>query len=131
MLSRLITIELVDRLAAREGVVVTQGQIDEQLANYEGQAGDQAAVEKLFIEQGVAPSQIESIVKLNTQAQELGIVLAPNGSAEEQRQAVVDAVIALSVELDTTVSPRFGTWDAATISVGPTPDDLSAPPAVG
>ena len=131
MLSRLITIELVDRLAAREGVVVTQGQIDEQLANYEGQAGDQAAVEKLFIEQGVAPSQIESIVKLNTQAQELGIVLAPNGSAEEQRQAVVDAVIALSAELDTTVSPRFGTWDAATISVGPTPDDLSAPPAVG
>jgi SurA-like N-terminal domain len=131
MLGRLITIELVDQLAAREGVVVTQGQIDEQLANYEGQAGDRAAVEKVFIEQGVAPSQIESIVKLNTQAQELGIKLAPNGSAEEQRQAVVDAVVALSEELDTTVSPRFGTWDAATISVGPAPDDLSAPPAVG
>lgn len=131
MLSRLITIELVDELAARQGIVVTQGQIDEQLANYEGQAGDRAAVEKLFIEQGVAPSQIESIVKLNIQAQELGIAIAPNGSAEEQGQAVVEAVVALSEELDTTVSPRFGTWDAATISVGPTPDDLSAPPALG
>ena len=76
MLSRLITIELVDELAAREGIVVTQGQIDEQLANYEGQAGDRAAVEKLFIEQGVAPSQIESIVKLNIQAQEVGFALA-------------------------------------------------------
>jgi len=131
ILSRLITIELVDELAAREGIAVTQGQIDEQLANYEGQAGDRAAVEKLFIEQGVAPSQIESIVKLNIQAQELGIAIAPNGSAEEQGQAVVDAVIALSEELDTTVSPRFGTWDAATISVGPAPDDLSVPPALG
>jgi hypothetical protein len=131
MLSRLITIELVDEIATREGIVVTQGQIDEQLANYEGQAGDRAAVERLFIEQGVAPSQIESIIRLQTQAQAIGIALAPNGSAEDQGQAVVDAVVALSEELDTTVSPRFGTWDATTISVGPTPDDLSAPPALG
>lgn len=131
MLGRLITIELIDELARREGIVVTQGQIDEQLANYVAQAGDQAAVEKLFIEQGVAPSQIESIVRLNLQAQALGIALDPKGSAEEQGQAVVEAVVALSTELDTTVSPRFGTWDAATISVGPTPDDLSAPPALG
>lgn len=131
ILSRLITIELVDELASREGIVVTQGQIDEQLANYEGQAGDRAAVEQLFIEQGVAPTQIESIVRLNVQAQELGFAIAPNGSAEEQGQAVVDAVVALSAELETTVSPRFGTWDAATISVGPTPNDLSAPPALG
>lgn len=131
ILSRLITVALVDELASREGVVVTRGQIDEQLANYEAQAGDRAAVEKLFIEQGVAPSQIESIVKLNIQAQELGIRIAPEGSAEEQGQAVVDAVVALSEELDTTVSPRFGTWDAATISVGPTPNDLSTPPSLG
>ena len=131
MLRRLILIELVDELAAREGVVVTQGQIDEQLANYEAQAGDRAALESLFIEQGVAPSQIEAFVKLNVQAQEVGIALAPSGSAEEQGQAVSDAVIALSEELDTTVSPRFGTWDPTSISVGPTPNDLSAPPALG
>jgi hypothetical protein len=131
ILSRLITIELVDELAARQGIVVTQGQIDEQLANLEGELGDRAAVERLFIEQGVAPSQIESIVTLNIQAQEIGIALAPNGSAEEQGQAVVEAVVALGEELDTTVSPRFGTWDAASISVGPTPDDLSSPPALG
>ncbi len=43
----------------------------------------------------MAPSQIESIVKLNIQAQALGIALAPNGSAEEQGQAVVEAVVAL------------------------------------
>ena len=130
MLGRMITVVLVDELAARNDVVVTQGQIDEQLANYEGQAGDRAAVESLFVEQGVAPSQIESIVRLNLQAQALGIALDPSGSAEEQGQAVADAVIALSTELDTTVSPRYGTWDPATLSIGPLPNDLSTPPSL-
>jgi hypothetical protein len=37
----------------------------------------------------------------------------------------------LSEELDTTIAPRFGTWDAATLSLGPTPEDLAAPPALG
>ena len=131
MLSRMITIELINTLAERNGIVTTQGQIDEQLANYDAQAGGRPAVEKLFIEQGVAPSQIESIIRLNSQAQELGIKLDPKGSAEQQGQAVVDAAVALSQELDTTVSPRYGTWDAKSLRLGPTPNDISSPPALG
>jgi hypothetical protein len=128
VLRRIITTELVDRVAADNGIVITQGQIDEQYANYEGQTGDQAAVEKLFIEQGIAPSQIESILRLNLQAQAIGIALDPQGSAEQQGQAVLDAVVKKSDELDVTVSPRFGTWDGAAIKVGPVPNDLSTPP---
>ncbi len=131
MLGRMITIDLLDTLAERNSIVITQGMLDEQLANYDAQAGDRAAVEKLFIEQGVAPSQIESIVRLNAQAQQLGITLAPQGSAEQQGQAVVEAAVALSNELNTTVSPRYGTWNPATLKVGPVPNDLSTPPAVG
>lgn len=131
ILGRMITIRLVDELAAREGVTVTQGQIDEQIANALGQLGDQAAVEEYFAQQNVAPSQIESIVKLQVQAQQLGLALAPEGSAEEQGKAVFDAVVALSDELGTTVSPRYGTWDGASLSVGPVPNDLSTPPTAG
>lgn len=106
----MLTIELVDAVAEREGVVVTQGQIDEQLAAYDGEAGGRAEVEKIFIEQSIAPGQIEEIVRLNLlQAQALGIALMPNGSAEEQGQ-VFEAVGAMSDELNTTASPRFGTW---------------------
>ena len=36
-----------------------------------------------------------------------------------------DAVVALSDELAVTTSPRYGTWDAATLTIGPVPDDLS------
>ena len=128
MLGRLITMELLDRLTAQEGVVVTQGMIDEQLANYEGQAGDRQKLEQLFIEQNVAPSQLDDIVRLQVQAQELGIKLNPRGSAEEQGQAVFDAAAQLSSELETTVSPRFGLWDPTALRVGGTTSDLSTPP---
>ena len=129
-LGRMIVIELVDRLAARNDIVVSQGRIDEQLANYIGQAGDKAAMEQTFVQQGVAPSQIEPVIKLNIQAQDLGTKIDPHGTAEEQGKAVFDAVTALSNELDVTASPRFGTWNAQTLQVGPTPDDLSTTPAL-
>jgi hypothetical protein len=128
-LGRMIVIDLVDRLALSNDVVVTQGRIDEQLATYITQAGDKAAMEQTFVQQGVAPSQIEPVIRLNIQAQDLGIKLAPQGTAEEQGKAVFDAVTALSDELDVTTSPRFGTWDAKTLQVGPTPADLATTPA--
>lgn len=130
-LGRLITIELLDRLAAREGVVITQGMVDEQVANYEGQAGDRQQLEQLFLEQNVAPSQLEDIIRLQVTAQQLGIALNPRGSAEEQGQAVFDAASALSTELETTVSPRFGLWDPTALRVGGVSSDLSVPPTAG
>ena len=130
-LGRMITIELLDTLAAREGVEVTQGQIDEEYANYSAQVGGDDALQELFLQENVAPSQLESIIRLQIQAQLLGIALAPEGSAEEQGTAVFEAAALLSEELDTTIAPRFGTWDPATLSLGPTPEDLAAPPALG
>ena len=128
VLGRMITIELVDRLAEAEGVEVTQGQIDEVLANYTGQVGSIEQVEEIFLQENVAPSQLESIIRLQGQAQELGIKLNPSGSAEEQGAAVVEAAALLSEDLGTTVSPRYGTWDAQAFDLGPVPDDLSTLP---
>ncbi|MBK9739644.1 MAG: SurA N-terminal domain-containing protein [Actinobacteria bacterium] len=129
-LGRMITTELANTLAEQNGVVVTQGEIDEQLVQYDAQLGDRAAVLQAFAEQDIAPSQIESVVRLNLQAQALGIKLDPQGSAESQGQAVFDAVNALSDDLEVTASPRFGTWDSTSLSIGPALDDLSAPPAL-
>lgn len=130
-LSRMITRELVATLADRNAVVVTRGDLDQQLATYEAQAGTREEFERSLAEQGVAPSQIEGMIMLNLQAQAIGIALNPNGTAEEQGQTVFEAVGALSDELEATASPRFGTWDASSISVGPVPTDLAAPPALG
>ena len=128
-LDRMVKSQLVSMLAARAGVEITQGEIDAQLLDYDAQAGSRAEVERIFLEQGIAPSQIAGIIVLNLQANEIGMQLAPNGDPQLQGDAVVKAMTVLSELLDTEVSPRYGTWDAATLQVGPAPDDLSAPQA--
>lgn len=128
-LSRMVTAELVNQLAVKNGIVVTQGDIDQQLSSYDSQVGGRDAVIQVFAEQDVAESQIEGIVRMNLQAQALGLKLDPHGSADTQGQAVFDAVGQLSDELDVQTSPRYGTWEVASLSVTPPLDDLSAPPA--
>ena len=83
---------------------------------------------RAFAEQGVAPEQIEPVVRLNLQAQALGIKLDPKGSAEEQGKAVFAAVNELSDELGVTASPRFGAWDPLALAITAAPDELSSGP---
>lgn len=130
-LGRLITQRLVDDLAAQEGIEISQGQLDELRVRYAAQVGGPEALDDVFLQENVAPSQIESVLRLQLQAQELGYVLNPRGSAEEQGLAVFQQVSAYSDEVDTTVSPRFGTWDPVGLALGPIPNDLATPPSVG
>lgn len=126
-LQRLVTIALVNQLAAQEGVAVTQGEVDGLLRQYEAQAGGREQMLQTFITQNVAPSMIEPLVRLNIQASKLGQKLAPAGDANAQSQAVVDALAALSTEEGTEIAPRFGTWDASKIAIVPAADDVSVP----
>ncbi|MFM8894845.1 MAG: SurA N-terminal domain-containing protein [Actinomycetales bacterium] len=129
VLSFLITNELVDRLAQREGVTVTQGEIDLVLLGYDGDVGGRSEVERIFAQRDVAPSQIETFVKTNLLAKRLSQVIAPDSSAEEQNAALIQTLADISSATGTQVSPRYGTWDAQRLSVGPLPDDLSVPAA--
>ena len=129
-LGRMITQRLVSELADREGVEISQGKLDEMRVNYEEQIGGPEALEQAFLQENVAPSQLEAVLRLQLQAQELGYLLNPRGSAEEQGTAVFEAVSTLSEELDTTVSPRFGSWDPTTLALGAVPNDLSTVPSL-
>lgn len=126
---RLVTVDLVEQAAAQAGATVSQGALDSALAAYAEQLGGQAEVEKAFLEQGIPPSAIEDTARLSLLAAALGEALVPDGDAEAQSQAAYEAVVALSDELDVTVSARFGTWDAEQLAVGPVPTDLAAPPS--
>jgi hypothetical protein len=129
-LGRMITQRLVSKLADREGVEISQGKLDEMRVNYEEQIGGPEALEQAFLQENVAPSQLEAVLRLQLQAQELGYLLNARGSAEEQGTAVFEAVSTLSEALDTTVSPRFGSWDPTTLSLGAVPSDLSTAPSL-
>ena len=127
-LSRMLTIKIVDELAAQRGVVVTQGQVDALLAQYEEQVGGAQQLEETLISQDVAPSQVQDMARLQVQAQAVGADLDPTGTPDEQSQAVFEAAALLSADLDTTVAPRFGTWDPQGLTISASPDDLSTPP---
>lgn len=126
-LGRAVTTELVDQVATKEGVTVNAGEIDAVLDAYGEQAGGLAEFEKYLLTQDVAPDQITSIIRLNIQVEKLGLKLAPNESPDMQSLAVFQIVGTYSEEVGVEISPRYGSWDPANLTIGPPPDDLSTP----
>lgn len=127
ILNRLVLTALVEQLADRENVTVDQGTIDETLLNFDAQVGGRAQLEALYLEQGVAPSQIDDVIRLNALAVNVGIALDPSGTPDSQGQLLVQAITDLGLELGTEVSPRFGAWEPMMLNIGPVIDDLSVP----
>lgn len=129
-LDRLITANLVNQLAEREGVAIDQGEVDAIRLQYLAQAGGQAELENLLLQQGVLPSQIDSVITLNLQVTKLGQELAPGQEPDIQGAAVFVAASDLSTELETEVAPRFGTWDPENLTIGPVTNSVSEPLSV-
>lgn len=127
LLDRDLKQELVARLARKLGIDITPGQIaaflDEQ---YQMGGGKEQTLAQLE-QQGITPDAIDAVVLTQLQVIAIGQALLPNGTEEQQSNAVLAAAIELSDQLNVTVSPRFGQWDAEQLGVNPPPDDLSAP----
>lgn len=130
-LGRMVTVELVRQLAAKAGVSISQGDIDTTIAGYVEQSGGEQQFRDLFIQQGIAPSQITDIVVLNLRAQALGRVLLPNAEPQAQGAELVRQLGQFSIEEGTTISPRYGTWDPVSLQIGPLTDPLAVAPAAG
>lgn len=127
VLQRMVTMRLVDQFAAQQGVTASQGEIDGFLRQYEAQAGGRQGVEEAFLQQNVAPSMLESLLRLNILVAKLGQKLAPAADQNGQQQAVFDALTQFSAQEDTSIAARYGTWTPDQLAIGPVPDDLSIP----
>ena len=78
-----------------------------------------------FLDSDVPSASIAPQIELSLQVHKLGPALAPDADPQGQQQAVVQYVTGLGVQEGVEVSPRFGTWDAAALTIGPLPSDLS------
>lgn len=125
ILDRMVKIALVDQAATRAGVVVTQGEIDRVTADYEQQAGGPEQFDGLLLGQGIAPSQADAAVKLNIQAQKLAEAVSPGADPQAAGAELVNTLGQYSLMVGTEISPRYGTWDIASLSIGGQPTDLS------
>ncbi len=126
VLSRWIVAELVDEMASRKGVAVTKGDVDAAVAQEVERAGGQEALEQGALQAGVLPDAIPEVVRttLLVEALSKGTI---TGDDPTGQTGLLTQIQQLSDEISPQVSPRFGTWDPAQLSVGALPDDLSTP----
>jgi hypothetical protein len=119
--------------AAEEGIVVTDGEIDRFLDDVVSSNGTTLEQLRLSIalqqDFWVPPSQLENYARSFLEQQELGRTLVPQGSPQEQNQAVIDALTQVGNEAGVEISPRYGTWDPENGLVDLPPNDLSTPAA--
>lgn len=80
-----------------------------------------------MLQSGIPSDQIQQAARTTLLVQKLGEKLAPAQDAQAQQGAVGIAIIELSKQEGTEVSPRFGSWDGKTLEVAAPPNDLSKP----
>lgn len=126
---RLINSQLIAIAAAQEGVTVSQSEVDKllQQASY---GTDQLHFEgNIAVQAGVPPQAISSFARDFLLRQKLGQQLDPKGGPEAQMKAANAKISQVAEQVGVTVSPRYGTWDAATLAIGGPVNDLSVTPS--
>jgi len=121
---------LLGEAAARQGIVVTQAQVDTLITQtVTGQfGGDQHRFETaLATRYLVPPSQIGDFAHDVLVTQALGAKLAPGANSVVTAAKLSGFLTPLAKELGIQIAPRFGSWDyAASVLTDPT-NDLSVP----
>lgn len=128
LVQRQVDIRLYNEAAKREGITVTQGQVEALIT----QAGGRTNVEKSFAtadQQWVPASGVDDAARVFLIQQALVEKLAPGQSTTEQAAALQKYLGDLSKQIGVSVSPRYGSWDAAKVAVVAPVNDLSSPAA--
>lgn len=129
VLTQLVRGELLEEAAERNGVQVSEGQVDELLREFEQQAGGRRPLEQDLVASGVPPSRLRDIVRFIANQNALGERLAPQAGDPEQRQtALRDLLVETARQAGVEVNPRYGTWDAERLEVAGSPSGGLATP---
>lgn len=109
---------VVEKVAADNGITASRGEIQKTRDEFAQQSGgEEQLAATLLQQQGVAPDQIDGVVRrtvlMNKIAAKLGIANTPEG-----QKKLTDVFTAASKELKIDVNPRFGAWDDTKIQLG-------------
>ena len=121
---------MLEAAGAQEGITITQAQIDEFIASFVKNQfnGDIKQLQAALVTQNYIPiSQVNEAAGDQLMYAAVLKKVAPNATTQDaMTKASNDYFGALSNQLNTRVSPRFGTWSI--FGLGPVPDDLSKLP---
>ncbi|GAA3126352.1 SurA N-terminal domain-containing protein [Planomonospora alba] len=107
VLSNLISIEQVGQLSERNGVTVTESEIDGFLAQYRSQAGQQVTDEQIAVSVGAPPSKLRDLVRITLAEQKL-LQRFGAGQDDASRQAASQKLAKEAETIKIVRNPRYG-----------------------
>ena len=125
-----VTYLLLDEAARREGITVTQGEIDKLVndAIAANAGGDRAKFVENLAASGTPESQIPLAARAVIIKTALEKKLAPGETDAVKVDAAVKAYLTeIADDLGVDIAPRFGKWDTETAGLADPPNDLSSP----
>jgi outer membrane murein-binding lipoprotein Lpp len=125
VLERVIAAGLVAK-----GLSVTDAQVTEFKNSVFQQYGQEAIEIQIASQQGVSTGKVDDFMRMVVSQQLIAQSLVPNGTSDEQNQALVAYLGDLSRTLNVQVSPRFGEWNPNKVQVDTGDLTLSQPAPV-
>lgn len=114
----LIVDRVVQKAADDAGIKVSRKDIQDGRAALVQQAGGEEQLAAMYLQQrGVAPDQVNDVVRRDILVSKLATALGATNSPEGQ-QKLNDAFTAAAESLDIDVNPRFGAWDDQKLELG-------------
>ena len=118
--------------ATKNSIVILPTEVASSRATLESQNGGKANFESSAAKNGIPPTMIDTILESNAILNRLGKQLVPKGTSAQQQVALRLYLTKLSAELNTKVSPRYGTWDSTRLAIVPNSNAVSsAAPSAG
>ena len=122
---------ILDAVAQKEGITVTQAQVDDFLSNIVTTqfGGKQQSLYDNLVTQGSVPvGQVDSVARDQLVYDAL-LAKIDGGSTDStaQQAAFTKYMTSFVANVGVEVAPRYGTWSV--FSLGPAPDDLSFVPS--
>jgi hypothetical protein len=125
--TRWVRHELLDRVAAEHGLVVSDGEVDALIASSLS-SGTRKDLEQAAAQQAsVPPAELEQYAHDVLLERKLGAELVPGGTNDQQQAAIQAAYAKAAKAQHVSVSPRYGTFDEVVLRITPARNDLSIP----
>ncbi|MET9726719.1 SurA N-terminal domain-containing protein [Streptomyces zaomyceticus] len=106
---------VVDKVAADNGVTVSRGELQQTRTAFVRESGGEDRLATVLLqEQGVAPGQIDDVVRRNVLMNKIAAKLGVTDTPEGQKK-LTEVFSAASKALAIDVNPRYGAWDDAQV----------------
>ena len=118
--------QILQKAVADNDIKPDKAAVGKLRRSLEKQLGSKAALEAFAATRGIAPNQIWAVLRNSVLTTDLGAKLIGGTNTDNQNSAANEYLRGLAKTMHIEVAPRFGTWDASSLTTVAPANDLSA-----